>query len=74
MKNHQDFSHFDRKSAKAGFDKHMYEKMKKAASKVREEVDPEFEEELKKYNFDQMFRQVQQFLHDFIDSILNIVQ
>jgi hypothetical protein len=35
MKNHEDFSHFDRKSAKAGFDQRMYEKMKKAASKVR---------------------------------------
>ena len=58
MKNHEDFNHFDRKSAKAGFDKRMYEKMKKAASSVREEIDPEFEEELKKYNFDQMFRQV----------------
>lgn len=49
MKNDKNFKDFDRKSAKAGFDRRAYEKMKKRKSRLRTEIDPEFEEELKKY-------------------------
>ena len=57
MKAHADYKDFNRKTAKRGFDRRMYERMKKKASKMREEIDPEFEEELKKYDFDKMFRE-----------------
>ena len=60
MKRDKNFKDFDRKSAKRGFDRRMYERMKRRASKIREEIDPEFEEELKKYDFDKMFRQFNQ--------------
>ncbi|CAI2374975.1 unnamed protein product [Moneuplotes crassus] len=60
MKNNKDFKNFDRKSASKGFDRNMYQRMKKNSSKAREEIDPEFEEELKKYNFDRMFMEFNQ--------------
>ena len=57
MKEHKDFKDFDSQTSSSGFDQQAYQNLKKKASKVREEIDPEFEEELKKYDFDKMFRQ-----------------
>jgi len=55
MKHQQDFKDFDQNTAEHGFDSEAYQKMKRKTSKVREEIDPEIEAELKKWNFDKMF-------------------
>ena len=47
MKKHKDFKDFDKKASATGFDKDMYENIKKKSKRAREEIDPEFEEELK---------------------------
>ena len=58
-KAYEDYQAYAQRMQEQGreFSHDLYEEFKRRTSRVRDEVDPEFEEELKKHNFSRMFRE-----------------